>query len=130
MPVFAAYTLVFVRDMNRAIAFYRDAIGMALRMTTPAWSEMEMEGAIIALHSGGDAGTREIPLGFKVLNIDQVANAVVSSGGFIHAPKRQAPGEPAIIKAGEAGKNVTEEDVIASLTVDAAMRADISAISS
>lgn len=106
MPVFAAYTLVFVRDMNRAVAFYRDAIGMTPRMTTPAWSELEIEGAIIALHSGGDAGTREIPLGFKVLNIDQVANAVVSSGGFIHAPKRQAPGEPAIIKAGDTEGNV------------------------
>ena len=61
-----------------------------------------------ALYEGqrGESGTREIPLGFKVLNIDQVANAVVASGGFIHSPKRQAPGEPAIIKAGDTEGNV------------------------
>lgn len=106
MPVFAAYTLAFVRDMDRAVAFYRDAIGMTPRFTTPAWSEMEIAGAILALHSGGDAGTREIPLGFKVLNIDAVVNAVVAAGGFIHAPKRQAPGEPAIVKAGDTEGNV------------------------
>jgi len=106
MSVFAAYTLIFVHDMNRAVAFYRDAIGMTPRMTTPAWSELEIEGAIIALHSGRDAGTVETPLGFKVMNIDAVANAVVSHGGFIHAPKRQAQGEPAIMKAGDTEGNV------------------------
>ena len=107
MPVFAAYTLVFVRDMQRAVAFYRDALGMAVRMTTPAWSELEIAGATVALHSGREGGgAQEIPLGFKVLNIDAVANAVVGAGGFIHAPKRQAQGEPAIIKAGDPDGNV------------------------
>jgi predicted enzyme related to lactoylglutathione lyase len=92
MPVFAAYTLVFVRDMQ---------------MTTPAWSELEIAGATVALHSGREGGgAQEIPLGFKVLNIDAVANAVVDAGGFIHAPKRQAQGEPAIIKAGDPDGNV------------------------
>ncbi len=106
MPVFAAYTLVFVRDMQRAVAFYRDALGMAVRFTTPAWSELEIAGATVALHSGREGGAQEIPLGFKVLNIDAVANAVVGAGGFIHAPKRQAQGEPAIIKAGDPDGNV------------------------
>ncbi len=106
MPVFAAYTLVFVRDMQKAIAFYRDALGMTARMQTPAWSEMDMAGAVIALHSGREKGEREIPLGFKVLNIDAVANAVVEHGGYIHAPKRQAAGEPAIIKAGDPDGNI------------------------
>ncbi|MCC6918732.1 MAG: VOC family protein [Alphaproteobacteria bacterium] len=106
MPVFAAYTLVFVHDMDRAVAFYRDALGFEVRMATPAWSELELAGAIIALHAGRDPGTRETQLGFKVLNIDSVANAVVSHGGFIHAPKKQAAGEPAIIKAGDTEGNV------------------------
>lgn len=106
MSVFAAYTLVFVRDMNRAVAFYRDALGLTPRISTPAWSELEIEGATLALHSGRESGEREIPLGFKVLNIDAVANAVVTAGGFIHAPKRQAAGEPAIIKAGDTEGNI------------------------
>lgn len=106
MTVFAAYTLVFVRDMARAVAFYRDALGLAVRITTPAWSELEIGGATIALHSGREGGERETPLGFKVLNIDAVVNAVVAAGGFIHSPKTQAQGEPAIVKAGDPEGNI------------------------
>ena len=106
MSVFAAYTLVFVRNMARAVAFYRDALGMTVRVQTPAWSELEIAGATVALHSGRESGEQEIPLGFKVLNIDAVANAVVTAGGFIHAPKRQAAGEPAIMKAGDPDGNI------------------------
>ncbi len=106
MSVFAAYTLVFVRDMNRAIAFYRDALGLTVRLQTPAWSELEVAGATIALHSGRERGDRETPLGFKVLNIDAVANAIVAAGGYIHAPKTQEAGEPAILKAGDTEGNV------------------------
>ena len=95
-----------VDDLERAVAFYRDALGMAVRVATPAWSELEIAGATVALHAGREMGEQEIPLGFKVLNIDAVANAVVDAGGFIHAPKRQAQGEPAIIKAGDPDGNV------------------------
>lgn len=106
MTVFAGYTLVFVHDMMRAVEFYKSGLGMAARVVTPAWSELEIAGLTIALHAGRDPGTRETSLGFKVLNIDAVANAVVTAGGFIHAPKRQQAGEPAIVKAGDTEGNV------------------------
>jgi predicted enzyme related to lactoylglutathione lyase len=106
MTVFAAYSLVFVREMERAVAFYRSALGASPRVTTPAWSELEVAGTLIALHSGRSGGPAEIPLGFKVLNIDAVANRIVAAGGFIHAPKSKAPGEPAIIKAGDPDGNI------------------------
>lgn len=106
MPVFAAYTLVFVKDMSRAVAFYQGALGMEVRAASPTWSELEIAGATVALHVGREGGEREVPLGFKVLNIDQVANAVVTAGGYIHSPKRQASGEPAIMKAGDTEGNI------------------------
>ncbi len=106
MPVLAAYTLVFVKDMARAVAFYRDALGLTVRFSTPDWSELEIAGAIIALHAGRTGGEAETPLGFKVLNVDAVVNRIVERGGFILAPKRQAPGEPAIVKAGDTEGNL------------------------
>ena len=106
MSIFAAYTLVFVRDMPRAVAFYRDALGLTVNVSTPAWSELSIEGATIALHSGRESGARETGLGFKVSNIDAMVNAIVSYGGFIHAPKTKAQGEPAIVKAGDTEGNV------------------------
>lgn len=99
MPVFAAYTLVFVKNMERAVAFYREALGLALRFKTASWSELDCAGAIIALHAGREGPERDTQLGFKVLNIDAVANAIVAQGGAIEAPKRRAPGEPVILKA-------------------------------
>jgi len=45
------YAIVFVSDMNRAVSFYRDVIGLNLRFQSPAWTEFATEGATLALHA-------------------------------------------------------------------------------
>jgi len=57
-----SYAIVFVSDMARSVAFYRDVIGLPVRFESPAWTEFVTEGATLALHavdpnSVGDAGT-------------------------------------------------------------------------
>jgi lactoylglutathione lyase len=49
------YAIVFVRDMKRSIAFYRDVVGLPLRFETPEWTEFATEGATLALHAEGPA---------------------------------------------------------------------------
>ena len=44
------YAIVFVSDMKRSVAFYRDVIGLPLKFDSPEWSEFASEGAILALH--------------------------------------------------------------------------------
>jgi lactoylglutathione lyase len=44
------YAIVFVRDMNRGVKFYRDTLGVPLRFDSPEWTEFEMEGFTLALH--------------------------------------------------------------------------------
>ena len=44
------YAIVFVSDMQRGIAFYRDVLGLPLRFESPAWSEFATDGATLALH--------------------------------------------------------------------------------
>ncbi|MEP6955388.1 MAG: VOC family protein [Chthoniobacterales bacterium] len=44
------YAIVFVSDMKRSLAFYRDVIGLSLRFESPDWSEFATEGATLALH--------------------------------------------------------------------------------
>ena len=46
------YVIVFVSDMKRAVAFYRDALGLPLRFESPGWTEFATEGATLALHEG------------------------------------------------------------------------------
>jgi lactoylglutathione lyase len=44
------YAIVFVSDMNRSIAFYRDVMGLPLKFETPQWTEFATGGATLALH--------------------------------------------------------------------------------
>ena len=44
------YAIVFVSDMKRSVAFYRDVIGLPLKFDSPEWSEFATDGATFALH--------------------------------------------------------------------------------
>jgi lactoylglutathione lyase len=44
------YAIVFVSDMKRSVAFYRDIIGLPLTFDSPEWSEFATDGATLALH--------------------------------------------------------------------------------
>lgn len=49
------YAIVFVSDMAKSVAFYRDVIGLPLRFESSHWTEFATEGATIALHLSGTA---------------------------------------------------------------------------
>ena len=49
------YAIVFVSDMKRSLAFYRDVMGLPLRFDSPEWSEFATEGATLALHRADHA---------------------------------------------------------------------------
>jgi lactoylglutathione lyase len=55
------YAIVFVSDMKRSVAFYRDVLGMPLKFESPEWTEFATEGATLALHAGEAAGSRAAP---------------------------------------------------------------------
>ncbi len=46
------YAIVFVSDMERAVSFYRDVMGLPLRFESAAWTEFATDGATLALHAG------------------------------------------------------------------------------
>ena len=74
------YAIVFVSDMTRSVAFYRDVLGLPLRFETPDWTEFATEGSTLALHlsraapSPGEASSDEYPgrcrTGFAVPDLD------------------------------------------------------------
>jgi lactoylglutathione lyase len=49
------YAIVFVSDMARSVAFYRDALGLPLKFQSIGWSEFATDGATLALHLSGAA---------------------------------------------------------------------------
>jgi len=74
------YAIVFVSDMVRSVAFYRDVVGLPLRFESPGWTEFATEGATLALHlskspRAEESDPEETPgrsrPGFSVLNLDE-----------------------------------------------------------
>jgi extradiol dioxygenase family protein len=56
------YVIVFVRDMARAIGFYRDGVGLAIKAESPHWTEFQLEGTILALHTSEELPPAPAPL--------------------------------------------------------------------
>ena len=65
------FVIKFVADMDNAVAFYRDTLGLTLKFQSPFWSEFVTGETTLALHPASDknpAGGCE--LGFTTPDID------------------------------------------------------------
>jgi lactoylglutathione lyase len=64
------YAIKYVGNMQEAVRFHRDELGLKLRFESPHWSEFQTGGTTLALHlatAERPAGTCE--LGFRVPDI-------------------------------------------------------------
>ena len=83
------YTIVFVSDMARSVAFYRDVLGIPLKFESPGWSEFVTDGATLALHkSDGPAVDGDIQQpepagrcrpGLQVPNLDEFHKRMIEN---------------------------------------------------
>ena len=65
-----SYVIEFVADMDRAVRFYRDVLGLPLKFQSPSWSEFSTGETSLALHPASEnnpAGS--IELGFNVADL-------------------------------------------------------------
>ena len=61
------YAIKYVDDMDRAIAFYRDKLGLELKFQSPFWSEFATGDTVLALHPASeDNRAGSVELGFGV----------------------------------------------------------------
>jgi lactoylglutathione lyase len=57
------YAMKFVADMDKAVAFHRDVLGLTLRFQSPGWSEFDTGATTLALHpasAGYPAGSVQL----------------------------------------------------------------------
>jgi len=61
--------VIYVSNMERSTAFYRDTLGLPLKFTSPGWTEFSNGGTIMALHKhmGGEAGAAQPAAGQATL---------------------------------------------------------------
>ena len=88
MTVKLGYAIHFVADMDRAVAFYRDTLGLALKFASPGWTEFATGETTLALHPASTqnpAGSTH--LGFVAPGIESIHQELVAKGvAFTRAP--------------------------------------------
>ncbi len=85
------HVIEFVADMERAVRFYRDAIGLPLKFQSPGWSEFSTGETTLALHPASEKNPAgKVELGFSVPSIQQFHDDMSSKGvQFPMPPKKQ-----------------------------------------
>ncbi len=66
-----SYAIKFVADMDRAVAYHRDVLGLTLKFATPFWSEFATGETTLALHPSSDQNPAgSVQVGFSVDDLD------------------------------------------------------------
>src|SRR5690242_1188317 len=92
--------VIYVSDMARSTAFYRDTLGLPLKFTSPGWTEFSNSGTILALHrrAASESGPVRPAAGqativFVVDNIQEVYDTLSGQGvEFSLSPQTQPSG--------------------------------------
>ena len=87
------YVMKYVADMDRAVAFYRDVLGLTLRFQSPDWSEFATGETTLALHlasAAHQAGSAE--LGFGVEDMEVFHREKAAAGVVFTRPPRSEHG--------------------------------------
>jgi lactoylglutathione lyase len=85
------YTIKFVADMQKAVKFYRDVLGLPLKFESPEWSEFATGATTLALHPASDKNPAgKVELGFTVPDVEAFYREMSTKGVlFSMPPKKQ-----------------------------------------
>jgi lactoylglutathione lyase len=65
-----SYAIKYVSDMDRAISFYRDKLGLELKFSSPFWTEFSTGDTVLALHPSSELNAAgSVELGFALDNL-------------------------------------------------------------
>jgi predicted enzyme related to lactoylglutathione lyase len=85
------YVINFVGDMERAVGFYRDVLGLPLKFQSPGWSEFATGETMLGLHPASQQnppGT--VGLGFSVPDLQKFHEEMTAKGvRFSMPPTKQ-----------------------------------------
>ena len=93
MQAHLTYVMKFEADMDKAVAYYRDTLGIPLKFQSPGWSEFSTGEVTLALHparEGKPAGSVE--LGFKMADLEKLHAQGEASGIRFVGPLRREHG--------------------------------------
>ena len=76
-----SYVIKFVANMDRAVSFYRDTLGLALKFQSPGWSEFLTGETTLALHAAdADHPAGAVRLGLRVPDLRAFYQEMTAKG--------------------------------------------------
>lgn len=93
MEIKNVITMLMAQDMDRAVKFYRDALGFSVQFQSPGWTQMTFDNSTVALHGGWTGGRNKTGLGFQVSNIEEACQEAKQAGAEITKAPVDRPGE-------------------------------------
>lgn len=86
--------IVYVRDMERAIGFYRDTLGLELEFESPHWSTFRTGACTFALHATErrERGLGEPDPTFSVPDVDAEHERLAAAGVEVSEIREPVPG--------------------------------------
>ena len=88
------YAIVFVSDMARGVAFYRDTLGLPLKFESAHWTEFANAGSTIALHQADaehPAGHCQLGISFGAEGLDTMHQKFQAGGVKCLQPPTDTP---------------------------------------
>lgn len=88
------YVIEFVGDMDRAVKFYRDVMGLPSKFQSPEWSEFSTGETTLGLHPASEKNPAgKVEIGFNVPDLEKFYDAMKAKGvNFPMPPKKQGFG--------------------------------------
>lgn len=87
------YAIKFVSDMDAALAFYRDTLGLTPAFQSPFWSEFDTGQTRLALHPASeDNPAGSVQLGLGTADIDNFYTAGQAQGLAFTSPPTDVHG--------------------------------------
>jgi len=81
MPPKLTYAIKFVADMDKAVKFYRDTLGLTLKFQSPEWSEFITGPTTLALHCASPENPPgKVEFGFEVPDLHAFHAEMMSKG--------------------------------------------------
>lgn len=97
--------ILLVSDMERTKDFYKNVLGLPLKIEAPDWTEFFMKGTKLALHPINEKLKSKISskvgilMGFMVMDMDETSKVLHEKGvKFVKEPKEERFGKHAIIE--------------------------------
>jgi len=70
------HVMLMVKDIPASVKFYSEGLGLPIRLSSPAWAELDANGTTIALHAADDAAVGSSPI--LSFHVDDIGAAIAT----------------------------------------------------